>query len=292
MYTNFYSLQNKTMDPEKNNLDPVSSITDDKETTDVTDTPNEVQDNNTEEAPAGNDAEEIQEQNPEEAKPNEEGDEKKPEDITEETPKEWEENKDEPNPDDANTDKPNDQEPEVKLTEEEQKVVDKIEDKKDEWTTLTQQEKLVSDLLDDLQKEKVDKKNLQYELEAANRIAEKLREEVVAIKSNTSNMDVPSDVRGLISAYQAYENDRKDEWALIKALEKIYELADIMGWPSMKDSVNSHLEYKKKIMQSFSWSGDSVRTADPVDKNNKLPTSTGWIPVIGNWQGWFTGRRL
>lgn len=165
------------------------------------------------------------------------------------------------------------------LTTESKETVDEVVEKQAEWEELNKHEKLVSDLLDEVQTIKTEKRSLELEKDVLVKTIEKLQEQVIWQKSNPNIVEVPDDLLPLVRQYQEYSKDRSNDETLMKLVNTTYGVVDLIGWPSMKDSVNEFVSYKQKTNTNFFWGHKSdVGTQKPTVT---VPKSTGWIPISG-----------
>lgn len=174
------------------------------------------------------------------------------------------------------------------LTTESKDTVDEVIEKEANGEELNKHEQLVSDLLDEIQSVKTNSRWFELENEVLKKTVEKLQEQVVNQKSNPNIVEVPDDLLPLVKQYAEYSKDRSKDDLLMKVVNATYWVVDMLGWPSLWDSVDSFVSYKQKTNNQ--WSGNRSESTAPIVKT-VASTWKGWISLGVTWGKYsFTNR--
>ena len=83
------------------------------------------------------------------------------------------------------------------------------------------------------------------------------------------------DLLPLVKQYAEYSKDRSKDDVLMKVVNATYWVVDMLGWPSLWDSVDNFISYKQKVNNQ--WSGNRSENTAPIVK-----------PVSSTWKGWIS----
>lgn len=175
----------------------------------------------------------------------------------------------------------------VELSPEDEKIVEKIEEKKEEGKNLLDREIIVDRTLTDLTVSKQQVQELEIEKKVLTEALEKQKVEVAQMKANPNYMEVSDDLMQIVERHKLYGVDRSDDNAYDKLIRSIYWLLDKLGGPDVEQSFNTHQEYKKRQVMAIGGqvvkANDSLPDPKPADK---VPTAHG-VP----WRAAFTNRK-
>lgn len=110
----------------------------------------------------------------------------------------------------------------VELSPEDEKIVEKIEEKKEEGKNLLDREKIVDRTLTDLTLSKQQVQELEIEKKVLTEALEKQKVEVAQMKANPNYMEVSDDLMQIVERHKLYGVDRSDENAYDKLIRSIY----------------------------------------------------------------------
>lgn len=179
------------------------------------------------------------------------------------------------------------EEVDLNLTPAEEKVVEKIEEKKDEWKKLSDIEIIIDRTLTDLKESRQQLQEVEIENKVLKEALERQKMEVATMKANPNYMEVPDDLMQVIDRYKSYSTDRSDENSYDKLIRSIYWTLDKLGWPSIEDALEWHMSFKKRQVMAIGWSVTKVNESNvPELKPAEKTPTVFWVP----WKASFTNR--